>query len=112
MILALQLIEIFLSFFLSFAFLGLHPGHMEVPRIFQARGQIGGTAASPRRSHSNAGSELCLQPTPQLRQRQILNPLSEARDQTHNCMVSSQIHFHRVTMGTPTIDIDCIPKFS
>lgn len=33
----------------------------------QARGQIGDVAASLRHSHSNAGSELDLQPTPQLR---------------------------------------------
>ena len=32
----------------------------------QARGQIGATTASLCRSHSNAGSEPCLQPTPQL----------------------------------------------
>jgi len=32
----------------------------------QARGQIGAVAASLRQSHGNAGSELCLQPTPQL----------------------------------------------
>ena len=32
----------------------------------QARGPIGATAASLRRSHSNTGSELHLQPTPQL----------------------------------------------
>ena len=31
---------------------------------------------------------------------QILNPLSEARDQTHNLMVPSQIHFHCTTTGT------------
>jgi len=33
---------------------------------FQARGAIGAAAASPHRSHSNMGSELRLQPTPQL----------------------------------------------
>ena len=32
----------------------------------QARGQIGATAAGLHHSHSNARSELCLQPTPQL----------------------------------------------
>ena len=32
----------------------------------QARGLIRATAAGLRRSHSNARSELCLQPTPQL----------------------------------------------
>ena len=32
---------------------------------YQARGRIGAAAASLQHSHSNAGSELCLQPTPQ-----------------------------------------------
>ena len=32
----------------------------------QARGQIGAVAAGLHHSHSNAGSELCLQPTPHL----------------------------------------------
>ena len=32
----------------------------------QARGQIGAVATSLRQSHSNAGSEPCLRPTPQL----------------------------------------------
>ena len=32
----------------------------------QARGGIGTTAAGLHHSHSNAGSEPCLQPTPQL----------------------------------------------
>ena len=32
---------------------------------YQARGPIGATAASLCHSHSNEGSELCLQPTPQ-----------------------------------------------
>ena len=31
----------------------------------------------------------------------IFNPLSEARDQTHNPMVTSWIHFHCVITGTP-----------
>ena len=33
---------------------------------FQARGQIGAVATGLRQSHSNAGSEPSLQPTPQL----------------------------------------------
>ena len=32
----------------------------------RARGRIGASAAGPHHSHSNARSELCLQPTPQL----------------------------------------------
>ena len=34
-------------------------------------------------------------------QCQILNPLIEARDQTHNLVVPSQIHFRYTTTGTP-----------
>ena len=33
-------------------------------------------------------------------QRQILNPLREARDQTRNLMVPSQIHSRYITKGT------------
>ena len=69
---------------------------MEVP---QARGQIGAVAASLRHSHSNTGSKPRLRPTPQL--TWMLNPLSKARDQTRNLMVTSQIHFCFTTMGTP-----------
>ena len=49
---------------------------------FQARGQIGATAADLRHSHSNARSEPRLQCTPQLVAMPDLNPLSEARDRT------------------------------
>lgn len=38
-----------------------------------------------------------------LRQRWILNPLSEFRDGTHNLKVGSRIHFRCATMGTPGI---------
>ena len=34
-------------------------------------------------------------------QGRILNPLSEARDRTHNLMVPSQIRFHCSMTGTP-----------
>ena len=44
-------------------------------------------AAGLRQGHSNAGSEPQLQPTPQLRQRRIPGPLSEARGRTRNLMV-------------------------
>ena len=36
-------------------------------------------------------------------QHWILNPLSEARDRTHNPMVPSRIHFHFAMTGTPDI---------
>ena len=57
----------------------------------QARGRIGAVAAGLHQSHSNAGSEPHLQPTPSSRQHRILNPLSKARDRTCNLMVPSQI---------------------
>ena len=38
-----------------------------------------------------------------LQQCQILNPPSEARDQTRNLIVPSQILFQCATMGTPVL---------
>ena len=48
----------------------------------QAGGQIGGAAAGLRQNHSHTRSEPHLRPTLELQQRQILNPLSQARDPT------------------------------
>ena len=42
-------------------------------------------------------------------QCQILNPLSEAGDQTHNLMVPSYICLHCTTMGTPEHSLLEIP---
>ena len=53
----------------------------------QARGLIGVSAAGLRHSSQ---------------QRRILNPLSEARDRTHNLMVPSRIHSRCATTGTAT----------
>ena len=67
--------------FLLFFFLIFMP----VPVAYggsQVRGQIGAGAAGLHHSHSKAGSEPHLQPMLQLWKHQILNPLSEARDQT------------------------------
>ena len=38
-------------------------------------------------------------------QHQIPDPLSKARDQTHILMVTSQIHFHCATKGTPQFEL-------
>ena len=68
----------------------------------QARGRRGAVAAGLHHSHSNAGSELHLRPTPQLMAMpDPYNPLSEGRDGTGNLMVPSGIPFHCATMGTP-----------
>ena len=57
----------------------------------QARGRIGTIATRLRQSHSNVGSKPRLQLHHSSRQRQILNRLSKARDQTCNLMVPSRI---------------------
>ena len=78
-------------FFLILCFLGLRPWHMEVPRLgVQPELQLPAytpATATPDLSricdlHHSSG------------QRQILHPLSEARDRTHNLMVPSWICFH------------------
>ena len=90
--------EIYFLFLIFFVFVGLHPWHMEVPRL---------------------GVELELQPLAYARatakqdlslvchlhhrswQHQILNPMSEARDPTCVLMDASQIHFRWAMTGTP-----------
>ena len=76
----------FLFFVRLFFFLFLFKAMPEAYGGPQASGQMGATAVGLY--HSS-------------RQYQILNPLSEARDQTCNLMVTSQIRFHCATMGTP-----------
>ena len=72
----------FFFFFLVFLhFLG------QLPAAYggsQARGRIGAVTA-------NAGSEPPLQPTPQLTETLIVNPLSKTRDRTRNLLVPSRI---------------------
>ena len=53
-----QFLCMYLLFCLFRTALGVYEGS-------QARGPIGAAAASLHHGHSNAGSELCLQPTPQ-----------------------------------------------
>ena len=67
----------------------------------QARGRIGAVTTSLPHSHSNTGSESRLQPTPQLMAMPDFNPLSKARDRTHNLVVPSRIHFRSAMTGTP-----------
>ena len=74
----------------------------------QARGQIRAIAAGLHHSHSNAGSEPHLLPTPQLTQHRILNPLREARDQSCHLMIPSRICFHCATMRTSQSYIKCV----
>ena len=75
-------------FFVCLPFLGPLLWHMEVPRLGVKLELL---LLSLPQSHSNMGSELHLRPTPQPQQCRILNPQSQARDQTRNLMVPSWI---------------------
>ena len=66
----------------------------------QARGWIGAIASGLHHSHNNTRSEPHLWPVSQ--QRQILNPLSEARDGICVLMDTSQICFRCAITGTPS----------
>ena len=83
---------LFVIMFLFFVFPVCHfLSHSLVYGGCQARGPIRAVATGLRQSHSNAGSEPRLQPTPQLMATPIPNPPSKGRDQTHNLMVPSWI---------------------
>ena len=95
----------FSFFFFFFVFLGPHPQHMEVPRLgVQSELQpLAFTTATAMRDPSR----IC-HLHHSSRQHWILNPLSKARDRTHNLMVPhqicfrcSQICFRCTMMGTP-----------
>ena len=86
-----------LSFF--FCFLGLHPRYMEVPRPgVESKLQL---PAYTTATATSALSHVCNLHHSSWQHR-ILNPLSEARDQTCNLMVPSQIRFCCTTTGTPS----------
>ena len=97
-------LRFFFFFFLFFFFFELHPWHMEAPRLgvkseLQLPAYTTSTATAiwdPSRVfdlyHSSG-------------QHWILNPLSEARDQTCKLMVPGQIHFGCAITGTPVFRI-------
>ena len=67
----------------------------------QARGQIGAAAASLHHSHIKEGPSLICNLHNSSQQRWILNPLSEARDQTWVFMAISQVCYCWATRETP-----------
>ena len=88
----------FILFYYLFCFLGLHLRHMEVPRL-----RVKLELKLPAYTMGTAMPDLsCVCDLHRSSwQCQIFNPLSEARDRTHNLMVPSRIHFHCATTGTP-----------
>jgi len=83
-------------FLFFFVFLGPHPRHMEVPRLGVELELL--LPAYARATAMPDPSCVCNLHHSSW-QRQILNPLSEARDQTRNPMVPSRIHFHCAITG-------------
>ena len=74
----------------------------------QARGQIAATAAGLCQSHGNAVLSHVFNLHRSSREVWILNPLSKARNWTHNIMLPNQIRFCCATAGTPESCFDGI----
>ena len=86
--------------FFLFVFLGPHPWPMEVPRLgVKSELQL---PAFARATATGDPSRICDLHYSSW-QRWILNPLSEARDQTRNLVVPSWIRFLCATTGIPEI---------
>ena len=84
--------------YLFFCFLGPHLWHMEVPRLeVQLQLQLPAYATAIATWDLRHVCDLHWSSW----QRQILNPVVKARDQTHNLMVPSWICFHCAMTGTP-----------
>ena len=83
---------------LSFVVLGLHLQHMEVPGLGVESELLLLTYA---RATATPDPSCVCDLHHRSRQSQTLNPLSEARDRTHNLMVPSQIRFPCTKVGTP-----------
>ena len=95
--------SLFYSFFLIFNFnfnffLGLHQQHIEIPRL-GAESELQLLAYTTAIAIQNPSRICDLHHSSQ--QHQNLNPLSKARDRTHVLMVTSWVHYHWATMGTP-----------
>ena len=88
----MDLVPFFFFFFLLFRAAPVAYG------VFQARGLIGVTATTA--TAMQGPSRVCDLHHSSW-QRQILNPLREARDQTQNLMVPSRICFCCARTGTP-----------
>ena len=85
-------------FFFFFGFLGLHPRHMEVPRLgVQSELQLPAYPTAPATPDPSRVRDL----HHNSRQSQILNPRSDARDRTRHLRVPSRFRFHCATVGTP-----------
>ena len=81
-----------------FWFSGLHPWHMEVPRLgVESELQLVAYATATAMQNPSCICSLYHSSW----KAWVLNPLSEAWNRTCNLMAPSRIRFHCITMGTP-----------
>ena len=93
-------IVILFIIFCLFVFLGPHPRHMEVPRLgVELELELPAYTTTTAMSDPSLLCDL----HHSSRQRQILNPLSKARDWTCVLMDTGQVPYQWAMMGTPTI---------
>ena len=87
--------DVILFYLFIFCFLWLHPRHMEIPRLgVKSELQLPGYTTAT--AMQDLGHICDLHHSSW--QRRLLNPLSEARDRTHNLLVPSWIRVHCATM--------------
>ena len=89
-------------FFFFLVFLGPHQQHVEVPRL-----GVGSEQQLPAYTRATATQDLSRSCDLHYSswQRQILNPLNEARDWTHILMDTGWIRFCWAMTGTPMVNI-------
>ena len=92
----LEVLVGFLFLFLSFFFLGPYSWHMDVPML-----GVESELQLPAYTTATPDPRWICNLHHRSRQCWILNPLSQAGDQTCNLMVPSQIRIHCATTGTP-----------
>ena len=100
-------VEDYLPSFL-FSFLGPKVRHMEAPRL-GVESELQPPAYATATAMSDPSLVCNLHHSSW--QRRILDPLSEARDQTRNLMVSSRIRFHCTTTRTPVYCLFLVKEF-
>ena len=93
-------LDFYLFHLFSFAFLGLHPAHMELPRLgVKSELHLPAYTTATATSDPSCGCDLHHSSW----QCRILNPLSEARDWTCILMVTSWVCYHWTTNGNSNL---------
>ena len=91
---------IYLFLFIFFAFVGLHQGHMEVPRLrVKSERQLPACTTATARWDLSHVCDLHQSSW----QRRILDTLSKARDRTSILAVAGWVQFLCATMGAPHV---------